>query len=71
VTRLGQGFKSTNLADVLFFNVNGSSMGHLNRRLAYARQLKGRARSVFFSLASTIEMIEEMGFEADYFVSHF
>ncbi|KXK39380.1 MULTISPECIES: glycosyltransferase [Nitrosomonas] len=46
-------------------------MGHLNRCLAYAKQLKGRARPVFFSLASAIEIIEEMGFEADYFVSHF
>lgn len=27
--------------------------------------------SVFFSLASAIEIIEEMGFEADYFVSHY
>lgn len=54
---------------VLFFNVNGSGMGHLNRCLAYARRLRGRARPVFFSLASAIELIEEMGFEADYFVS--
>jgi len=45
-------------------------MGHLNRCLSYARCLRGRARSVFFSLASAIEIIEEMGFEADYFVSH-
>ncbi|WP_233880456.1 glycosyltransferase [Paraburkholderia flagellata] len=54
---------------VLFFNVNGSGMGHLNRCLSYARRLRGRARPVFFSLASAIELIEEMGFEADYFVS--
>ncbi|RQH10061.1 glycosyl transferase [Paraburkholderia dinghuensis] len=54
---------------VLFFNVNGSGMGHLNRCLSYARRLRGRARPVFFSLASAIEIIEEMGFEADYFVS--
>ncbi|WP_175691419.1 glycosyl transferase [Burkholderia anthina] len=54
---------------VLFFNVNGSGMGHLNRCLSYARRLRGHARSVFFSLASAIELIEEMGFEADYFVS--
>jgi UDP:flavonoid glycosyltransferase YjiC (YdhE family) len=44
-------------------------MGHLNRCLSYAKRLRGRARSVFFSLASAIELIEEMGFEADYFVS--
>lgn len=66
-----QGFKSPKLPSILFFNVNGSGMGHLNRCLAYAQQLKGRVRPVFFSLASAIEMIEEMGFEADYFVSHF
>lgn len=54
---------------VLFLNVNGSGLGHMNRCLAYARQLKGRVYSVFFSLASAIEIIEEMGFEADYFVS--
>lgn len=57
------------LPRVLFFNVNGSGMGHLNRCLSYARRLRGRARPVFFSLASAIEIIEEMGFEADYFVS--
>jgi UDP:flavonoid glycosyltransferase YjiC (YdhE family) len=56
---------------ILFFNVNGSGMGHLNRCLAYARRLRGRARSFFFSLASAIEIIEEMGFEVDYFVSHY
>nr|WP_164504328.1 glycosyl transferase [Nitrosomonas sp. HPC101] len=66
-----QDFKSSKLPAILFFNVNGSGMGHLNRCLAYARQMRGRARPVFFSLASAIEMIEEMGFEADYFVSHF
>lgn len=56
---------------ILFFNVNGSGMGHLNRCLAYARRVADRARPVFFSLASAIEIIEGMGFEADYFVSHF
>jgi UDP:flavonoid glycosyltransferase YjiC (YdhE family) len=56
---------------ILFFNVNGSGMGHLNRCLAYARRLKERARPCFFSLASAIEHIEEMGFAADYFVSHY
>ncbi len=54
---------------ILFFNVNGSGMGHLNRCLSYALRMRGRARSVFFSLASAIELIEGMGFEADYFVS--
>lgn len=46
-------------------------MGHLNRCLAYARRLQGRGKPYFFSLASAIEIIEEMGFEADYFVSHY
>lgn len=59
------------LPHILFFNVNGSGMGHLSRCLAYARRLQGRARPFFFSLASAIEIIEEMGFEADYFVSHY
>ena len=56
---------------ILFFNVNGSGLGHMNRCLAYARRLRGRAVPVFFSLASAIEIIEEMGFEADYYVSHY
>lgn len=59
------------ISRVLFFNVNGSGMGHMNRCLAYARQLRGRAAASFFSLASAVEMIEGMGFEADYFVSHY
>lgn len=46
-------------------------MGHLNRCLAYARRIRDRLRPVFFSLASAIEVIEGMGFEAEYFVSHF
>lgn len=46
-------------------------MGHLNRCLAYARRLRGKADVSFFSLASAIEIIEEMGFEGDYFVSHY
>ncbi|MBX3670112.1 MAG: hypothetical protein KF778_17055 [Rhodocyclaceae bacterium] len=58
-------------ACVLFLNMNGSGMGHLNRCLAYARRLQGKLKPVFFSLASAIEIIEQMGFEADYFVSHF
>lgn len=62
---------ASTLPRILFFNVNGSGMGHLNRCLAYARRLRGRARPFFFSLASAIEIIEEMGFEADYFVSHY
>jgi UDP:flavonoid glycosyltransferase YjiC (YdhE family) len=57
------------LPSILFFNVNGSGMGHLNRCLSYARRMRGRARPVFFSLASAVELIEEMSFEADYFVS--
>ena len=43
----------------------------MNRCLAYARRLRCRASVSFFSLASAIEMIEEMGFDADYFVSHY
>jgi UDP:flavonoid glycosyltransferase YjiC (YdhE family) len=56
---------------VVLFNINGSGMGHLSTCLAYANRLRGRARPVFFSLASAIEMIHAMGFEADYFVSRF
>jgi UDP:flavonoid glycosyltransferase YjiC (YdhE family) len=59
------------LPRILFFNINGSGLGHLSRCLAYARRLQGRARSVFFSTASAIEIIHDMGFEADYFVSEF
>ncbi len=58
-------------ARVLFLNMNGSGLGHMNRCLAYARRLRGRMHSVFFSLASAVEIIEEMGFEADYFISHY
>src|ERR1700761_56919 len=60
---------ASTLPRALFFNVNGSGMGHLNRCLSYALRLRGRARPLFFSLASAIEVIEEMGFEADYFIS--
>lgn len=56
---------------VVLFNINGSGMGHMSTCLAYANRLRGRARPVFFSLASAIEMIHDMGFEADYFVSAF
>src|SRR5690606_22487829 len=63
--------KSSKLPCVVLFNINGSGMGHMSTCLAYANRLRGRARPVFFSLASAIEMIEDMGFEADYFVSRF
>ena len=56
---------------VVLFNINGSGMGHMSTCLAYANRLRGRARPVFFSLASAMEMIHEMGFEGDYFVSRF
>ena len=59
------------LPRILFLNMNGSGMGHLTRCLAYARRLRGEADSFFFSLASAIEIIEGMGFQGDYFVSHF
>ena len=39
--------------------------------LAYANRMRDRARPVFFTLVSAVEMIHEMGFEADYFVSRF
>lgn len=60
-----------NATSILFFSVNGSGMGHMNRCLAYARHMRGRAEISFFSLASAIEYIEEVGFAADYFVSPF
>lgn len=63
--------RDADLPTVLFFNINGSGMGHMNRCLSYARRLQGRARPMFFSLASAIEIIQEMGFEAEYFVSHY
>ena len=56
---------------IVLFNINGSGMGHMTTCLAYANRLRDRARPVFFSLASAIEMIQDMGFEADYFVSRF
>jgi UDP:flavonoid glycosyltransferase YjiC (YdhE family) len=59
------------LPRILFFNINGSGLGHLSRCLAYARRIQGRAKPVFFSLASAVEIIHDMGFEADYFVSPF
>jgi hypothetical protein len=63
--------KASSLPCVVFFNINGSGMGHPSTCLADARRLRGRARPVFFSLASAIEFIHDMGFEADYFVSRF
>jgi UDP:flavonoid glycosyltransferase YjiC (YdhE family) len=62
---------TSDLPRVLFFNINGSGLGHLTRCLAYARRMEGRARPVFFSLASAVEIIHDLGFEADYFVSEF
>ena len=62
---------SNRMPRLLFFNINGSGLGHLSRCLAYARRLKGRADVVFFSLASALEIIHDMGFEADYFVSEY
>jgi UDP:flavonoid glycosyltransferase YjiC (YdhE family) len=56
---------------VVLFNINGSGMGHLSTCLAYANRLKPDVRPVFFSLASAIEQIHDMGFEADYMVSRF
>src|SRR5690606_18908601 len=56
---------------VVFFNINGSGLGHLSTCLAYARRLRARVRPVFFSLAAAVEIIHDFGFEADYFVSPF
>ena len=55
----------------MLFNINGSGMGHMSTCLAYANRLRERARPVFFSLASAMEMIHALGFEGDYFVSRF
>ena len=55
--------------NILFFNINGSGLGHMNRCLAYARAVEPQLKPVFFSLASAIETIEGFGFEAEYFVS--
>ena len=63
--------EAASLPCIVLFNINGSGMGHMSTCLAYANRLRGRARPVFFSLASAIEMINDMGFEADYFVSRF
>jgi UDP:flavonoid glycosyltransferase YjiC (YdhE family) len=56
---------------VVLMNINGNGMGHMSTCLAYANRLRGRARPVFFSLASAIDVINDMGFEADYLVSRF
>jgi UDP:flavonoid glycosyltransferase YjiC (YdhE family) len=62
---------ASRLPCVVLFNINGTGMGHLSTCLAYANRMRGRARPVFFSLASAIESIHDMGFEADYMVSRF
>jgi UDP:flavonoid glycosyltransferase YjiC (YdhE family) len=62
---------TSELPRILFLNINGSGLGHLSRCLAYARAMRGRARPVFLSLASAVEIIQDMGFDADYFVSPF
>lgn len=59
------------LKSILFFPINGSGLGHLNRCLAYARRLPQTWRISFFSLSPAIGAVEEMGFEADYFLSPF
>jgi UDP:flavonoid glycosyltransferase YjiC (YdhE family) len=61
----------SNLPTIVLFNINGSGMGHMSTCLAYANRMRDRARPVFFSLASAMEMIHDMGFEGDYFVSRF
>ncbi len=60
-----------NTPRILFFNINGSGMGHMSRCLAYAKRLRGKADISFFSLASAMEFIEHMGFQGEYFVSQF
>jgi hypothetical protein len=61
----------SSLPCVVLMNINGNGMGHMSTCLAYANRLRGRARPIFFSLASAIEIINDMGFEADYLVSRF
>lgn len=63
--------EATSLPCIVLLNINGNGMGHMSTCLAYANRLRGRARPVFFSLASAIEIINDMGFEADYLVSRF
>lgn len=62
-------FTAMKLPAILFICTNGAGLGHMSRCLSYARQLREQAEPVFFSLASAIEIIREMGFPADYFVS--
>lgn len=62
---------TSELPRILFFNINGNGTGHLSRCLAYAHRMRGRARPIFFSLAAAMEVIRDMGFEGDYFVSEF
>lgn len=54
---------------IAFFATNGAGMGHLTRCLAYARRLADRAEISFFSQCSAIGVIEDMGFQAEYFIS--
>lgn len=61
----------SDLPRILLFSINGNGTGHLSRCLAYARRMQGRAIPIFFSLASAMEIIRDMGFEGDYFVSEF
>jgi UDP:flavonoid glycosyltransferase YjiC (YdhE family) len=63
--------EARDLPCVVLFNINGSGMGHMSTCLAYANRLRGRARPVFFSLASAMEMIHAEGYEGDYMVSRF
>jgi len=63
--------EDNSLPCVVLVNINGNGMGHMSTCLAYANRLRGRARPVFFSLASAIEIINDMGFEADYMVLRF
>jgi UDP:flavonoid glycosyltransferase YjiC (YdhE family) len=64
-------FRDNSPPCIVLFNINGNGMGHMSTCLAYANRLRDRARPVFFSLASAIEVINDMGFEADYMVSRF
>lgn len=63
--------RQPDLPCVVLFNINGSGMGHMSTCLAYANRLRNRARPVFFSLTSAMEIIHAMGFEGDYLVSRF
>ena len=55
----------------IFFPINGSGLGHFCRCLAYARRLQGQIDCTFFTLASALEVVEHMGFPAEYFISPF